>query len=589
MPDTYEYAGVLPALTDENVPEIVRERIQAVRSEKTVIPMLWQGLFKMNIPVDGEMRTASVYVPKDTPQGAPFVFMNIPEGWETVDFLKKSGWFACADREQFCVFAAEPEDGRWKPAAQEAEYLQACYQAEKTGQYLMPQLSVYAVGYGEIGSEVHRIVMNDPLFVAAAAFLDASHVEKSYVMEYRKKNFHFEKETIDIPYRDIPVPVWMAFSQPDEESRYLARYWIDAARAQEAGEDPVYGKRYIQAEDLHFTPEGRILQVFVEERENEYSAPETTEKIYRFLCQYHRYGRGTRSNAVSLKADYKEKGVRFHHFTDQNGIAREYLVYVPAVCRGKKEIPLVLALHGASQSMRNMFDNSLWYRKADQEGFIIAMAESSLGPMPQELKGELPMVHRPLWHDVRCDEPDEDIPYLGELVERIIKEYPVDRKRVYLTGHSMGCMTSLYLGTTAAANRFAAIAATSGVARKLSKTVPDRRRGVPVFLTMGEYDLWSYSLEEASELTDAVDAYLMDNDLADEEHVAEVRRRGAEECVHGMYHDYIWRDADGVPRVMYSWIKGWGHVNLLQPNIRFWDEWFSKWSLDEDGNRIYKA
>lgn len=576
----------LPELTGENVESLMRERIAATKTEKTVVPMLWQGLLEMKISTGKEERSAILYVPREIPQGSPFVFLNVPEGEETVNFLIESGWMDAADRDSFCLFAAQPVNGHWGSAADEVEYLKTCYREEQTGRYFLPQLSAYVVGYGEIGAELQKVVMEEPIFVAAAAFLDASALDPVWLSKHKEGNFHFGTETIDIPFAEVPVPVWICSRERNAETEAAARFWIDASRAKENGEDPDYGNIYLQAADSMFTPEGHILKVAVRQEALSYKSRETTERIWNFVRQYYRYGRGTHSNMISRKVDYAAMGVDFHRFTDQNGIEREYLVYVPASCAGKKA-PLVLILHGASQTMRNMFENGLWYEIAEREGFVVASAESGLGPMPTLLSGDLAMAHRPLWHDVITNEQDTDMEYLDELADRLAAEYPIDPRRIYLTGHSMGCMTPIYLGTSKAANRFAAIAATSGIAMKKNKLYPERRGGMPIFLTMGEYDLWPYAIDKQSPLTDALDTYLIENGLADRDNVEEIRVRGAEQSQHGMYHDFVWKDAQGVPRVKYCWLEKWGHVSLPAPNYRFWNEWFSKWRLDENGDRIY--
>ena len=48
---------------------------------------------------------------------------------------------------------------------------------------------------------------------------------------------------------------------------------------------------------------------------------------------------------------------------------------------------MVFAIHGSSESIRNYFEESLLYRKADKEGFILVMPETALYFMPDELSG----------------------------------------------------------------------------------------------------------------------------------------------------------------------------------------------------------
>ena len=161
------------------------------------------------------------------------------------------------------------------------------------------------------------------------------------------------------------------------------------------------------------------------------------------MDQYYRYGGGVLSNAISWKFDYSKGGVEFKSFTDSNGIDRQYLVYIPQAYAGQK-LPVVVAYHGASTSMRNFFENTLWYNIADREGIMLVFPESSLIPVPSTLGGgeNNPTAYRALW---TIEDPNlklTDYVYGKELLDNIGQNYPyvADTGRMYCTGHSMGCM-----------------------------------------------------------------------------------------------------------------------------------------------------
>ncbi|MEM7807681.1 MAG: hypothetical protein AAF561_06185 [Planctomycetota bacterium] len=95
------------------------------------------------------------------------------------------------------------------------------------------------------------------------------------------------------------------------------------------------------------------------------------------------------------------------------------IVHVPSdVVRDAKRVPLVVALHGAGAD-ENMFilgygDGKL-RRLADREGFILVSPQT------------YPLVGR----------GDRAV----ELVEALVERYPVDERRVYAVGHSLGAIT----------------------------------------------------------------------------------------------------------------------------------------------------
>jgi len=112
---------------------------------------------------------------------------------------------------------------------------------------------------------------------------------------------------------------------------------------------------------------------------------------------------------------------------------------------------------------------------------------------------------------------------------------------------------------------------------------------LPYFICVGEYDtVGSYKLDEESMITKGVDYWLIRDGLATAENVAEVRVNGATETfVDGRNHNYVWKNEAGVPVVRYAWVEGKDHMNTLGENYILWDEWFSHWTIGEDGVRLY--
>lgn len=588
----YEKVTVLPALTSDNIAAVMAERIAATKCENTVVPMLWQGLLELNIPVGNSVRTAKYYIPKDTPQGTTMVVLNIPEGEETIPFLKKSGWMELADQKQFCLFVLEPTGNGWGTPEEEEPYVFAAVKAENMGQYILASFAAYAVGYGSIGTLLHKVVMADPLHIAAAAFLDAANMDTEYLSEYQEKcyvvedRYNPEEPGICVPYRDVPLPVWIASENMDAQTKAMTAYWKNADHVGLPAEDAHFGTLYTQCRPTQYTPEGNILKVAVQNQKYDYCSPETTDKIFRFVSQYYRYGMGPASHMVSKKVDYAAMGVEHRRFTDSNGIDREYLVYVPeAYCGTDKKLPTVLAYHGASQSMRMMMENGLWYEVADKEGLVIVYPESTLQPLPGELSGSAAFAYRPLWALFSDEAAKTDLVYANELLDQIIAQFPVDPNRIYCTGHSMGCMMTNFLGSSTVSHRLAAVGATSGClrARDYSGT-----QIIPAFMTAGQFELWNYRIDADNEITDQIDMWLIRNGLATEGNVRQVRTSGATHIYkEGNYNHYVWCDAQGTALVRYAWVSEKHHVHTAQESRLFWGQWFSHWKIGPNSIRQY--
>ena len=570
----------LPTLVYAELEDLMAQQAAKYCTADNVVPMLWQGLLEMDVAVGEETRTAKLYVPEGTPQGAMFVVMNVPEGEDALTFMEESGWMAKADAEGLCLFVLEPESGAaWGTPEEESAYVNAAVAAVRAGKWLQPGPSIYLVGYGQIGSLLQKYAMENPIAVAASAFLDASQIEESYLQTNGAVSFDTDTKTYGVTRQEVPVPVKIVGDLSGQTEAVIA-YWQAAAQDENAV--------------ARFAPEGEeILQAAVrtDGQSYDYTASATTDMIWDFMGQFYRYGGGVLSNAISWKVDYEEMGVEFKSFTDSQGIARQYLVYIPEAYRDSEEaLPVVVAYHGASTSMRNFFENTLWYNIADEEGIMLVFPESTLVPVPSTLGGgeANPTAYRALW---QVEDPElryTDVVYADDLLDQLIANYPqVDQSRIYCTGHSMGCMMTHYLGSDEVSHRFAAMGATSGplMAAETSGT-----ETVPMFMTMAQYDMWSYDLQEDDTMTtQAVDLWLIRDGLATQENVAEVRKTGATETyVDGRYNNSVWENDQGIPLFRYAWVTGKDHVNLPAENQLLWDEWFSLWERGADGVRSYQ-
>lgn len=135
------------------------------------------------------------------------------------------------------------------------------------------------------------------------------------------------------------------------------------------------------------------------------------------------------------------------------GRDREYLIHVPPSA-GNKPLPLVLALHGAGGNAADFAQETRFALAADSRGMLVAVPDGT-GTQPGRLS----------WNAHFCcgaaiAQQSDDIGFIGALIERLAKEQPVDRRRVYATGMSNGGMLSYQLAA-AHPEWFAAIAPVS--------------------------------------------------------------------------------------------------------------------------------
>lgn len=123
-------------------------------------------------------------------------------------------------------------------------------------------------------------------------------------------------------------------------------------------------------------------------------------------------------------------------------LVRSYVVRTPdASALGNGRVPLVLVLHGGGGNAAHAERMTGFSEKARQEGFIVAYPEGS-----SRFKGRLLT-----WNAGHCcgyamESKIDDVGFIGVLIDRLIETYPIDPKRIYVTGMSNGGMMTHRLG-----------------------------------------------------------------------------------------------------------------------------------------------
>lgn len=134
------------------------------------------------------------------------------------------------------------------------------------------------------------------------------------------------------------------------------------------------------------------------------------------------------------------------------GRTRSYLLHLPPGYDHVSSLPLVLVLHGGTQSPESAEGMSGLSRKADAEHFIAVYPRGT---------GKLPT-----WNAGNCcayamENHVDDVAFLHALLDKIEREFPVNPRRIYVTGISNGAMMS-YRVACELADKVAAIAPVEG-------------------------------------------------------------------------------------------------------------------------------
>ena len=140
---------------------------------------------------------------------------------------------------------------------------------------------------------------------------------------------------------------------------------------------------------------------------------------------------------------------------------RWYRLFVPPGIG--RDAPVVVALHGGSRSMRDMFGRNAggprpWLDVAREAGLLLVVPNGT-NPVTGNTRGD-----DQFWNDLRPpadgEEPARarDVAFIDALLDRVLRRYPVDPRRVYVTGASNGGLMAYKL-LIERPGRFAAAAA----------------------------------------------------------------------------------------------------------------------------------
>ncbi len=115
----------------------------------------------------------------------------------------------------------------------------------------------------------------------------------------------------------------------------------------------------------------------------------------------------------------------------------------------RKDAPVVIVLHGGTQSMREIFEGKAggsraWLNLAREHDFLL-VAPNGYNPKRKNGKG-----NRQMWNDYRLpgsrlNSEMDDVAFIRKLVRRITRQYGVDDHRIYVTGASNGGMMTYRL------------------------------------------------------------------------------------------------------------------------------------------------
>ena len=142
-----------------------------------------------------------------------------------------------------------------------------------------------------------------------------------------------------------------------------------------------------------------------------------------------------------------------------DGTDRDYRLHVPPQAAAGAPLPLVLNLHGSTQSAILEEGYTDMDAAADKDGYLVAYPDGTKDTA-ESPPGQFS------WDAGKCcglpvTRHVDDVGFLLQVIDDVAKRTPVDLRRVYVTGMSSGGMMA-YTMAAEAAGHIAAVASVSG-------------------------------------------------------------------------------------------------------------------------------
>ena len=160
-----------------------------------------------------------------------------------------------------------------------------------------------------------------------------------------------------------------------------------------------------------------------------------TISIFLFSCKKE----GGPTLSVDKPSEQKTINITF------DGVARNFIVYLPSGYNNSGKMPLIFAIHGGSGTPEGMINIANFKTIADRDKVVLVYPEGV----------------QKNWNDGRPTAPNQlginDVVFFNQMCYYMINNYSVDEKKIYATGISNGGFMSTRLGCELS-NRIAAIA-----------------------------------------------------------------------------------------------------------------------------------
>lgn len=213
-----------------------------------------------------------------------------------------------------------------------------------------------------------------------------------------------------------PVAAWS--SNPEATGYLMAANRADTSYSEESdGVTTYYGR------------ENPNIRLLVTDRKTD---AQTVRLAWERLFSETRRWQNDTYGTYQARPNFTEKGF-VAHVNDtslgvNNGFAHTWYEYIPPQLRNSKEkVPLVFYFHGGGCVPLYGAEQSCWHDIADEENFIVVYPKAS---------------QNAAWNAWNDPSLISDEAFMLALIEHMKTVHPIDERRIYVSGFSMGAMMS---------------------------------------------------------------------------------------------------------------------------------------------------
>lgn len=148
-------------------------------------------------------------------------------------------------------------------------------------------------------------------------------------------------------------------------------------------------------------------------------------------------------NSTEPKQEPTYQSGKNYYTTVVDGVTREYYVHVPTGYDDNSPTPLVLMLHGASQTGEQRYDNSGWREVGEDENILTVFPTALVYRYYTNSYDAIKTNTRwnsfpPLNYFVPGQNPKDDVKFLRQVITEMSQRFNVDSQRIYMAGFSSG-------------------------------------------------------------------------------------------------------------------------------------------------------